>query len=108
MRESIMQEIILPDDVKPALEWVNNQILQKVSPARKHAIAQGRFFFRIGCVGERTRGWYDRHRMAFSSSPTWRDPAIARAGRRVSLVRAHVSCRTRVDRLTCRSTRRRR
>jgi len=39
-----MQEIILPDDVKPALEWVNNRILQKVSPARKHALAQGRFW----------------------------------------------------------------
>ncbi|HYK53237.1 MAG TPA: Uma2 family endonuclease [Candidatus Eremiobacteraceae bacterium] len=39
-----MQEIVLPDSVKPALEWVNNRILQKVSPARKHAIAQGRFF----------------------------------------------------------------
>jgi len=38
-----MQEIVLPDDVKPALEWVNNRILQKVSPARKHALAQGRF-----------------------------------------------------------------
>src|SRR5690242_15179991 len=38
-----MHEIILADDVKPALEWVNNRILQKVSPARKHALAQGRF-----------------------------------------------------------------
>jgi Uma2 family endonuclease len=39
-----MQEIILSDDVKPSLEWVNNRILQKVSPARKHALAQGRFY----------------------------------------------------------------
>jgi Uma2 family endonuclease len=39
-----MQEIILSDDVKPALEWVNNRILQKVSPQRKHALAQGRFW----------------------------------------------------------------
>lgn len=39
-----MHEIILSDDVKPALEWVNNRILQKVSPRRKHALAQGRFF----------------------------------------------------------------
>src|SRR5579863_4587910 len=38
-----MLDIILPDDVKPALEWVNNRILQKVSPERKHAIPQGRF-----------------------------------------------------------------
>ena len=44
MRASIMQEIVLSDSVKPALEWVNNRILQKVSPARKHAIAQGRFY----------------------------------------------------------------
>jgi hypothetical protein len=29
MRESnSMQEIILPDNFKPALEWVNNRILQ--------------------------------------------------------------------------------
>ena len=39
-----MHEIILPDDVKPALEWVNNRILQKVSPERKHGLAQGRFW----------------------------------------------------------------
>src|SRR5690242_5063890 len=44
MRAPIMHEIILPDDVKPALEWVNDRVLQKVSPARKHAIAQGRFY----------------------------------------------------------------
>ena len=39
-----MHEIILPDNIKPALEWVNNRILQKVSPQRKHALAQGRFW----------------------------------------------------------------
>jgi len=38
-----MHEIILPDDVKPALEWVNGRVLQKVSPRRKHALAQCRF-----------------------------------------------------------------
>jgi len=38
-----MQEIILPDNIKPALEWVNNRILQKVSPERKHGLAQSRF-----------------------------------------------------------------
>jgi len=38
-----MREIVLPD-AKPALEWVNGRILQKVSPQRKHAIAQGRFW----------------------------------------------------------------
>ena len=35
-----MQEIMLPDNVKPALEWVGNRIRQKVSPKRKHALAQ--------------------------------------------------------------------
>lgn len=38
-----MREIVLPD-AKPALEWVNGRALQKVSPQRKHAIAQGRFW----------------------------------------------------------------
>lgn len=36
-----MQEIILPDDVKPVLEWVNNRALPKVSPTPRHALAQG-------------------------------------------------------------------
>ena len=39
-----MHEIVLPDNVKPGLEWVNNRILQKVSPERKHGLAQGRFW----------------------------------------------------------------
>jgi Uma2 family endonuclease len=39
-----MLEIVLSDDVKPAVEWVNDRIVQKVSPARKHSLAQGRFF----------------------------------------------------------------
>jgi len=38
-----MREIILPE-AKPALEWVNDRVLQKVSPKRKHGIAQGRFY----------------------------------------------------------------
>ncbi len=37
-----MREIILPE-AKPALEWVNGRALQKASPQRKHAVAQGRF-----------------------------------------------------------------
>ena len=37
-----MHEIFLPD-AKPALEWVNNRILQKVIPRRNHALAQARF-----------------------------------------------------------------
>ena len=37
-----MRDIELPE-AKPALEWVNGQVLQKVSPHRKHALAQSRF-----------------------------------------------------------------
>jgi Uma2 family endonuclease len=43
-----MHEIILLDNVKPALEWVNNRVVQKVSPKRKHALAQGRFVSALG------------------------------------------------------------
>jgi Uma2 family endonuclease len=38
-----MREIVLPP-AKPALEWINGRILQKMSPRRRHALAQGRFF----------------------------------------------------------------
>ena len=34
-----MREIIL-SETKPAREWINGRILQKVSPRRKHALAQ--------------------------------------------------------------------
>jgi Uma2 family endonuclease len=37
-----MREIVLPE-TKPALEWVNGKVLQKMSPQRRHAFAQGRF-----------------------------------------------------------------
>jgi Uma2 family endonuclease len=37
-----MREIVLPE-TKPALEWVNGRVLQKVSPRRKHARAQAVF-----------------------------------------------------------------
>src|SRR5476651_1443981 len=37
-----MRDVILPE-VKPALEWVGGRIVQKVSPRRKHALAQTRF-----------------------------------------------------------------
>jgi Uma2 family endonuclease len=40
---AFMRDIVLPE-TKPALEWVNGRVLQKVSPQRKHAVAQGRFF----------------------------------------------------------------
>ena len=43
-----MHEIVLPDNVKPALEWVNNRVLQKVSPHRKHALAQRKFAAALG------------------------------------------------------------
>jgi Uma2 family endonuclease len=37
-----MREIILPE-AKPAFEWVNGRALQKVSPKRRHSLAQTRF-----------------------------------------------------------------
>lgn len=43
-----MQEIVLSDNIKPAIEWVNDRVLQKVSPARKHALAQRRFAAALG------------------------------------------------------------
>src|SRR5579864_4467968 len=43
-----MQEIVLSDTVKPALEWVNNRALQKVNPERKHALTQRRFAAALG------------------------------------------------------------
>jgi len=39
---SSVREIVLPA-TKPATEWVNGRALQKVSPQRKHALAQMRF-----------------------------------------------------------------
>ena len=37
-----MHDIVLPE-AKPALEWVRGRALQKLSPQRKHALAQSRF-----------------------------------------------------------------
>lgn len=57
------REITLPE-AKPALEWVNGRVLQKMSPKRAHAIAQGRFVAaldewaqkgRLGIVGTEWR-----------------------------------------------------
>lgn len=42
-----MQEIILPE-TKPALEWVNGRVLQKVSPQREHSLAQSEFTAALG------------------------------------------------------------
>jgi Uma2 family endonuclease len=42
-----MQEIVLPE-TKPALEWVNGRVLQKVSPQRRHALAQMKFASALG------------------------------------------------------------
>jgi Uma2 family endonuclease len=42
-----MNEIVLPD-AKPALEWVNNRVLQKVSPQRRHALAEMEFASALG------------------------------------------------------------
>ena len=48
-----MHEIFLPE-AKPALEWVNNRVLQKVTPRRRHALAQGCFFAAL-------HAWARRH-----------------------------------------------
>lgn len=37
-----MRDIVLPE-TKPALEWINGRAVQKVSPKRKHALAQIQF-----------------------------------------------------------------
>ena len=37
-----MREIVLPE-TKPALEWINGRVVQKVSPQRKHSLAQAVF-----------------------------------------------------------------
>lgn len=42
-----MRDIVLPE-TKPALEWVNDRVLQKVSPRRKHALAQAEFAAALG------------------------------------------------------------
>jgi len=42
-----MREIILPE-TKPALEWINGRAVQKVSPQRKHALAQTGFAIALG------------------------------------------------------------
>ena len=42
-----MHEIILPE-AKPALEWVNNRVLQKVTPRPEHAFAQNEFGAALG------------------------------------------------------------
>lgn len=47
MREEPMREIVLPE-TKPALEWVNGRVLQKVSPQRRHALAQMEFATALG------------------------------------------------------------
>src|SRR5579863_8277736 len=49
-----IHEIVLPE-ATPAFEWVNGRALQKLSPRRKHALAQGRFFAALD-------GWATEHR----------------------------------------------
>jgi Uma2 family endonuclease len=48
-----MREIILPE-TKPALEWVNGRMLQKVSPQANHALAQARFCGALDAWAQRT------------------------------------------------------
>jgi Putative restriction endonuclease len=54
---------VLPE-AKPAFEWVNGRALQKVSPKRKHGLAQGRFFAALD-------RWAETNRMG-SVATEWR------------------------------------
>ncbi len=48
------REITLPE-AKPALEWVNGRVLQKMSPKRRHAVAQGRFYAALDAWAQKGR-----------------------------------------------------
>jgi len=50
-----MREIILPE-TKPALEWINGRAVQKVSPKRKHALAQTRCAAALDAWAQMTGG----------------------------------------------------
>ena len=47
----MLREIKLPE-AKPALEWINGRVVQKVSPKREHAVAQGRFYAALDAWSE--------------------------------------------------------
>ena len=49
-----MREITLPE-AKPAYEWVNGRALQKVSPKRKHGLAQMRFGIALEAWAEQSK-----------------------------------------------------
>jgi Uma2 family endonuclease len=72
-----MHEIYLPD-AKPALEWVNNRVLQKVSPKRKHSLAQIEF-------GVAMRNWAVERKLGFVGSE-WRFQIAPRGEIRRTLV----------------------
>jgi Uma2 family endonuclease len=58
-----MRAISLPE-AKPAFEWVNGRPLQKVSPKRRHALAQGVF--------DTALGLWARERGCGMVGPEWR------------------------------------
>ena len=49
-----MAEIEVPE-TKPATEWILGRAVQKVSPQRKHALAQGVFFSELFAWAKRSR-----------------------------------------------------
>src|SRR5215472_8828114 len=53
-----MHEIILPE-TKPALEWVNNRVVRKVTPRPRHSQAQGAFTTALA-------RWTQKHRNGFA------------------------------------------
>jgi Uma2 family endonuclease len=67
-----MAEITLPES-KPALEWVNGRALQKVSPQRKHSVAQTRFAGELHAWTRRTRSGIAGIEWGFQVAPPGED-----------------------------------
>jgi Uma2 family endonuclease len=67
-----MADITLPE-TKPALEWVNGRALQKVSPKRKHSIAQTRFAAALDSWTRRTRAGIAGTEWRFQVQPPGED-----------------------------------
>jgi Uma2 family endonuclease len=58
-----MATIKVPEG-KPAFEWVNGRALQKVSPKRRHSVAQGGFLIALGSWAQSTGSGF--------AGPEWR------------------------------------
>ena len=67
-----MVEIKLPE-AKPSFEWVNGRALQKVSPKRRHAVSQGRFFTALDQWAQRTKAGVTGTEWRFRLQPPGED-----------------------------------